>query len=85
MQAQVAARGPAIQPAQAPAAPTKKVAKLRREERLDKECTMCLEVLPFVGFLPCKHRVMCRGCADKWIARKALCSHCSQPITGIEA
>eukprot|EP00983_Pelagomonas_calceolata_P049295 1141451-Pelagomonas_calceolata.AAC.2 len=76
---------PAAQPAIPPAAaPSKKAAKLRREERLDKECTMCLEMLPFVAFLPCKHRVMCKGCADKWMARKALCSHCSKPIAGIE-
>lgn len=62
----------------------KKVSKIRHEERLDKECTMCFEVLPFVVFLPCKHTVMCRDCANAWVARKALCSHCSRPITCIK-
>jgi hypothetical protein len=57
--------------------------KLRREDKLDRECTMCFEMLPFVAFMPCGHRVMCRDCANLWASRNSMCSHCRQGITGI--
>ncbi|KAF6261821.1 hypothetical protein COO60DRAFT_1499658 [Scenedesmus sp. NREL 46B-D3] len=46
-----------------------------------KKCIVCMERLRDVLLLPCKHLVLCSGCAEQLEGRGALgsCPYCRQP------
>jgi len=70
---------PVMQPASAPAAPAPQPAAVPAM----RECAVCLEEMPaseLMALVPCGHRELCTGCAQKLMAGSRCCPVCRSQV-----
>lgn len=65
-----------------PIAPDKTAKKRRRrthpvsDDTDDNKCIVCMDEVPQVTLLPCRHRDMCLICCDQWVGKHGTCPTC---------